>query len=51
MMIQGRIQDFNRGGGGTGETRSPFRQGSRARLRVMEALGFVCSLVLSEPYF
>ena len=32
--------------------RTYFRQGSRARLRALEALGlFYCSLMLSEPYF
>ena len=34
------------------EIRSPFRQGSRARLRALEALGFfMLSIVLSEPHF
>ena len=42
--IQGRIQDFHLGGEGANahyerEIRSPFRQGSRARLRALEALG------------
>ena len=47
--IQGRIQDFNLGGGGAQkiicanahyerEIRSPFWQGSRARLMALEAL-------------
>ena len=33
------------------ETRSPFRLVSMASLMAMEALGFLLSLVLSEPYF
>ena len=50
MLIQGRIQDFHVGGGGAKDyvpartlwarNRTHFRQGSRARLRTLEALCF-----------
>ena len=66
VRIAGADPGFSFGGWGEGgaqkimcahahyerETRSSFRQGSRARLRALEALWvFLCSLVLSEPYF
>ena len=49
VCVQGRIQDFHLGGAQKiicanayyeRKLRSPFRQGSRARLRALEALGF-----------
>ena len=58
MFKQGRSQDFHLGGGGggagrkrlcasthiTARNRTCFRQGSRARLRALEALGFFNAL-------
>ena len=58
--MQGRIQDFQLGGGGgqkimcanaqyESETQSPFRQWFRARRRALGALGvFILSLSLSR---